>query len=64
MTAAVNRFKFTKATIAQGVKYLKGTAKRQPNYLKVRKGTLKDGKLHLDGKLVVAKEDGLSLHDR
>ena len=57
MTAAVNRFKFTKATVAQGIKYLKGTAKRQPNYLKVRKGTLKDGKLYLDGKLVVAQED-------
>ena len=65
MTAAVNRFKFTKATIAQGVKYLKGTAKRQPNYLKVRKGTIKDGKLHLDGKRVVAKEDVESyLRDR
>ena len=57
MTAAVNRFKFTKATITQGIKYLKGTAKRQPNYLKIRKGTLKDGKLYLDGKQVIAKDD-------
>ena len=57
MTAAVNRYKFTKATVTQGVKFLKGTAKRQPNYLKGRKGTLKDGKLHLDGKRVIPKED-------
>ena len=57
MTAAVNRYKFTKATVTQAVKFLKGTGKRQPNFLKKFKGTLKDGKLHLDGKRVIPKED-------
>ena len=56
MTAAVNRYKFNEATVAQAVKFLKGTGKRQPAFLKKFKGTLKEGKLHLDGKRVIPKE--------
>ena len=65
MTAAVNRFNFTKATVAAGIKFLRGKAKRQPRYLKIRKGSVKDGKLYLDGKLVVPVEEVNSyLRDR
>ena len=57
MTAAVNRYNFTRASVASAIKFLKGKAKRQPNFLKIRKGTVKDGKLYLDGKRVVPREE-------
>ena len=52
----MNRYVFNEKTIAAAKKFLKGDAKKEPAFLKKFKGTVKDGKLYLDEKLVVPKE--------
>ena len=52
----MNRYRFTEKTISAAKKFIKGDGKREPAFLKRFKGTVKDGKLYLDDKLVVPKE--------
>ena len=49
------RFNFTDKNVEKGKKFLKGTNKTEPSYLKNRKGELKKGNLYVDGRLVVSK---------
>jgi hypothetical protein len=52
----MNRYRFNEKTIVAAKKFLKGEAKREPAFLKKFKGTVKEGKLYLDDKMVVPKE--------
>ncbi len=52
------RYNFSKKNIETAKKFLQGKGKIEPSFLKRFKGTLKEDQLHLDGKQVVAKEDG------
>ena len=54
--SAVNRYKFSQKRIEQAKKYLKTKKGEQPSFLKVMKGSVKEGKLFLDDRLVVPKE--------
>ena len=49
------RFNFTEKSIDKGKKFLKGTNKTEPSFLKGRKGEIKKGHLYVDGRLVVPK---------
>ena len=48
-------FNFSDKQIENGKKFLKGTIKTQPSYLKGRKGEIKKGNLFVNGRLVVPK---------
>ena len=49
------RFNFSDINVEKGKKFVKGTIKKEPSFLKGRKGEIKNGKLYIDGKLVVSK---------
>ena len=49
------RFNFSDKQIENGKKFLKGTIKTEPSYLKGRKGEIKKGNLFVNGRLVVPK---------
>ena len=49
------RYNFSDANINKGKKFIKGTIKTEPSYLKGRKGEIKKGNLFVDGRLVVPK---------
>ena len=51
------RFNFTETNIEKGKKFLKGTNKTEPSFLKGRKGEIKKGHLYVDGRLVVSKKN-------
>ena len=51
------RYNFNKKNVDTAIKFLEKKGKTQPSFLKRFKGTVKEGKLYLDDKLVVAKED-------
>ena len=52
------RYNFTKKNVDTAIKFLEKKGKTEPSFLKRYKGSLKEGKLYLDDKLVVPKEDG------
>ena len=49
------RFNFTEKNVEKGKKFLKGTIKTAPSFLKGRKGEIKKGHLYVDGRIVVSK---------
>ena len=51
------RYDFTKANVEKAKRFLKGTIKTGPSFLSKYKGTIKKGKLHLEGRLVVPREE-------
>jgi len=52
----MNRYRFTKETVNRAKKFLKGTAKTQPDFLKKYKGEVKKNTLYLDGKKVITQD--------
>ena len=50
------RYNFSQKNVDKAKKYLKGTIKTPPPFLKKFKGTLKKGNLYLNDKLVIPKE--------
>ena len=52
------RYNFNKKNVDNAKQFLEGKVKMEPSFLKRFKGTIKDGKLYLDNKLVVPTEDG------
>ena len=51
------RYNFNKKNVDTAIKFLEKKGKTEPSFLKRFKGTVKEGQLYLDDKLVVAKED-------
>jgi len=54
--AAVNRYRFSQKTIDSAKAYLKDKKGAKPSFLNKYTGTVKNGKLYLDDKLVVPKD--------
>ena len=53
MKSSLWRFKFSEQNVEKGKKFIKGTNKTEPSFLKGRKGEIKKGNLYIDGLLVV-----------
>ena len=51
------RYRFTKNNVDKAIKFLKGSEKKQPAFLKKYKGSVKDGNLFLDDARVIPKEE-------
>ncbi len=51
------RYQFTKKNVNQAIKFLKGSEKKEPSFLKKFKGVVKNGLLYLDDKRVIPKEE-------
>ena len=51
------RYNFNKKNVDNAIKFLEGKGKIEPSFLKRFKGSIKEGQLHLDDKVVVPKED-------
>jgi len=52
------RYNFNKKNVDTAIKFLEKKGKTEPSFLKRFKGSVKEGQLYLDDKLVVPKEDG------
>ena len=51
------RYRFTKNNVDKAIKFLKGSEKKQPAFLKKYKGSVKDGNLFLNDARVIPKEE-------
>ena len=52
------RYNFNKKNVDNAIKFLEKKGKTEPSFLKRFKGSVKEGQLYLDDKLVVPTEDG------